>query len=63
MMPAMAAVHVPVCRFLVPPPQLAYPTTRPMARAVSLITRQRVWVVTTVTTAQEMMRAMAAGRA
>ena len=36
---AMAVVHVPVCRFLVPALQLAHPTTRPMAQAVFPTTR------------------------
>ena len=62
MIPAMAAAHVPAYLFLVPPPQLAPPTTRPMAQAVFRITRQTPQLATTVTTVPKMIRAMAAGR-
>ena len=62
MMCAMAAVAVLAHLFLAPAPQLAPPTTRPMAQAVYLPSRHRAWAVTMVTTAQKMMRAMAVAR-
>ena len=62
MIPAMAAVCVQVHLFLVPPRQLVRPTTRLMAQGVYPLTLHPAWFVTMVTTAQKMMRAMAAGR-
>ena len=62
MMPAMAAVHVPVYLSLAQAPQPVHPTTRPMAQAVSPTTRHRALFATMGITVQKMMRATAVAR-